>query len=127
MDNNTDTDQLTNRHEQLQAEIKEYLAERDRIRDIVGQLGGKPTRKEVVINTVFLILVAGFFVASIVTDPRSLPLEIAILLVSLKLVIVVTQNARLDHSQFWMLSTIEWRLNEIHKKVRELEKRVKTE
>ena len=113
------------RHE-LELEINEYLEEKERIRKILGRIGGTPTRKEKAINTVFLVLVGlSFGVAMIVQDPKNLPLEVAILLVSLKLIFVVTQNARLNHSQFWMLSTIEWRLNEIAKRLSRMEKGVK--
>ena len=109
--------------QELELEINEYLEEKDRIRKILGRIGGTPTKKEKVVNIVFLILVGlSFGVAMIVQDPRNLPLEVAILLVSLKLIFVVTQNSRLNHTQFWMLSTIEWRLNEIAKRLSKIDR-----
>lgn len=106
---------------ELEEEIDQYLNEKERIREILGRIGGVPRKKERIINVVFLILVAlSFGMALIIQDPRNLPLETAILLVSVKLIYVVTQNARLNHSQFWMLSSIEWRLNEITKDIRKL-------
>lgn len=110
------------RHE-LELEISEYLEEKERIREILGRIGGTPSKKERVINTVFLVLVGlSFAMAMFVQDPKNLPLEVAILLVSIKLIFVVTQNARLNHSQFWMLSTIEWRLNEIAKRLGKMDR-----
>lgn len=110
------------RHE-LELEISEYLEEKERIREILGRIGGTPTKREKAVNMIFLILVGiSFGVAMVIQDPKNLPLEAAILLVSLKLIFVVTQNARLNHSQFWMLSTIEWRLNEIAKRLSKMER-----
>jgi len=38
----------------------------------------------------------------------------------LKLVFVLAQNAKVNHFQFWMLSTMEWRLNEMAKNLDKL-------
>ena len=107
------------RHEsELETEIDPYLKEKERIRTILGRVGGVPRKRTRIVNTVFLVLVAVcFLTAMFVQDPRNIPLEVAILLVSLKLIFVLGQNARVNHFQFWMLSTIEWRLNEISKDV----------
>jgi hypothetical protein len=119
------SDDKTRLHEsvriELEHEIDDYLQEKERIRDIVGRIGGVPRKRERIINIVFLTLVGICFLAAIfMQDTKNLPLELAILLVSLKLIYVVAQNARMHHSEFWMLSTIEWRLNDIDKKIRRL-------
>ena len=104
-------DQSTN---ELEAEIEEYLREKERLRPILGRIGGVPRKKQKILNWSFLILVvACFSVALFVQDPRNLPLEVAILLVSVKLILVLGQIAKMNHFQFWMLSTMEWRLNQL--------------
>ena len=42
--------------------------------------------------------------------------------VSLKLAFFLHQSAKVNHFQFWMLSSIEWRLNDLAKKVNAMEK-----
>lgn len=107
--------------EQLKREVEDYLREKERIRKILGKVGGVPSKKEKILNVLFLCLVASVFgVGLFVQDPRILPLEIAILLVSIKLAYVLQQNARMSHFQFWMLSTIEWRINQLTKNMNQL-------
>ncbi|MFC1497854.1 hypothetical protein ACFLS1_05170, partial [Verrucomicrobiota bacterium] len=111
-------------HHELKKEIDHYLHEKERIRKIVGRIGGVPRTTDKIINISFLLLVGISFAASIfIQGLEFLPIEVAVLLVSLKLIYVVTQNAKLNHSQFWMLSTIEWRLNEMAKELRKIKKK----
>lgn len=112
---------------ELKADIEQYLKEREQIRQIVGKIGGKTTRFEKLINETFLLLVLTafvlpFFFKQITAD---MAIEIAILLVSLKLFYFLYQSAKVNHFQFWMLSSIEWRLNDMSKKMNEIEKKIK--
>jgi len=69
---------------ELEREINEYLREKDRIRQIVGKVGGVPRKRAKIINVAFLILVAISFAAAIcVQDPKVIPLEVAVLLTRL--------------------------------------------
>ena len=98
----------------MEADIAEYMKEKERIRDILGRLGGVPGRTEKVLNTVFFLLVAISFIAAVfLQEAKDIPVDIAVLLISLKLILLLRQNAKVNHFQFWMLSTIEWRVNEI--------------
>lgn len=108
----------------LKADIEQYLKEKEHIRQIVGKIGGKTTRFEKVINQVFLFFVLFTFALPFVCDgiTPAISIEIAILLVSLKLFYFLYQSAKVSHFQFWMLSSIEWRLNEIAKKVNDIKK-----
>ena len=108
-----------NPRRELENEIEHYLEEKERIREIVGRIGGVPRKTEMLLNILFIVLVAlSFGAAMIVEGLKSIPIDVAVLLVSIKLIYVVTQNGKLNHSQFWMLSTIEWRLNEMAKEIR---------
>ena len=117
----------THIEDELKADIDQYLKEKEHIRKIVGKIGGTSTRVEKLINEVFLFLVLAVFVLPFVFDgiTPEISIEIAILLVSLKLFYFLYQSAKVSHFQFWMLSSIEWRLNEIAKKVNDLEKKMK--
>jgi len=110
---------------ELRTEIEHYLKEKEKIRAIIGQIGGKFSKQERLINIIFVVLVLiAFGVAIFVEDWKAIPFEIAILLVSLKLAFLLSQAAKVNHFQFWMLSSIEWRLNDIGKRVAKVEKQV---
>lgn len=105
----------------LDNDIDEYLKEKDRIRGILGRIGGMPRTPGIVLNATLLVLVAACLViALMVQEPTFLPFEIAILLISIKLIYVLRQSSKAIHFQFWMLSTIEWRLNEIARDLKAL-------
>jgi hypothetical protein len=118
--------------EALRAELAHYKAEKDKIRDIVGQIGGKTGRhRQTVINIVFLTLVAilfGFDLLRLFFDwevpflPPLLLLEVAVLLVSLKIVWMIHTQSKVDHFQFWILHSIEFQMNMLSRRVTELSK-----
>jgi hypothetical protein len=110
---------------QLQDEVQEYLKEKERVRKILGRVGGNPGKKEKVMNILFLGTVALVFVVGLIfPEYQTLTLEVAILLVSLKLALILTQNNKMSHFQFWMLSTIEWRLSQVSQDMIRLKKDV---
>jgi len=117
--------------EALRSELEHYKAERERIRDIVGQIGGKTTKhRDFVINMVFLGLVVGAFVFDLLRSligwkipflPQHILLEIAVLLVSLKIIWMIHTQAKVSHFQFWILSSIEFQINMLTRRMTELE------
>ncbi|OQX53697.1 MAG: hypothetical protein B5M53_06675 [Candidatus Cloacimonas sp. 4484_209] len=109
-------------------EIERFLADREKIRKIVGNIGGKPTRNERIVNIIFFAIVAALFIISFIPHGISkiIGIEIAIFLVSLKLVYFLYNEARVNHFQFWVLSTLEWRINDISKTLKEIMKMLET-
>ncbi len=117
--------------EALRAELEHYKAERERIRDIVGQIGGKSTeRRDFVINMIFLGPVVGAFGFDLVRSllgwripflPQHVLLEVAVLLVSLKIIWMIHTQAKASHFQFWILSSIEFQTNMLTRRVSDLE------
>jgi len=120
--------------EALRTELEHYKAERERIRDIVGQIGGKSTRRrDFTINMCFLVLVIGAFVFDLVRSlmgwripflPQHILLEIAVLLVSLKIIWMIHMQAKVGHFQFWILSSIEFQINMLMRRMADLERRL---
>jgi hypothetical protein len=49
--------------------------------------------------------------------PTLLSLELGVLLVSLKIVWMIHKQSRVEHFQFWILHSIEFRLNELSRKL----------
>jgi len=111
-ENNMQSAELHER--ELESEVKAYLHDKERVRKILGRVGGLPGPKQRVLNIAFITLLAASFAwALMVQEPRELPLDLALLLISLKLMLILHQNARMNHFQFWMLSSLETRLNEL--------------
>jgi len=110
------------REQELESEIRNFEQERGRIRQIIGKLGGTPTPKTRIINVIFVILVIMVFAMSIMWGGRVrfFMIEVGILLLSLKFVYFLEAHVRLNHFQFWILSSLEWRLDKIDKQLKKM-------
>lgn len=113
--------------ENLLAEIKEFEREREQLKEALGRIGGREFSKiDNWINAGFLILVLGFFILELSTHllPRLISLEVGVLLVSVKIVFMIHSQQKVNHFQFWVLNSIEYRINEISRRVRHIEKKI---
>jgi len=114
----------------LQEELEHYRSERDKVRTIVGQIGGKGmAKRDKVLNIIFVVLVVCLFLLDLIQYfpgmPQVLPartfLELAVLLVSIKIIWMIHQQARVEHFQFWILNSIEFRLTELSRRMAALQ------
>ena len=115
------------REEQLRVELEEFKQEQVRIRKVLGRIGGKSQAKiDMIINMVILGIIVILFALEFITGwiPTLVSLEIGILLVSVKIVWMIHTNSRSYHFQFWVLNSIEFRINEMSKTVRRLDDRL---
>jgi hypothetical protein len=122
-----------NEAEILRQELEHYRNEKDRIRRVIGQIGGATSkRQDRLINIIFLVVVVGLFVFDILREltgfavptlPRFLSMELALLLVSLKIIWMIHRQSKVDHFQFWVLNSIEFQINMMNKRLKELEER----
>ena len=117
------------KEQELEQEIQSFEKDRDNIRKIIGKIGGIPTNMARMVNVIFVVLVLAVFALSIVYGGkiRFFMIEVGILLLSLKLVYFLESQMRLNHFQFWILSSLEWRLDKIDKKLKEISKNEKKE
>ena len=117
----------------LKAELDQFKKEKEKIRKLMGQIGGKEQAKRdqwmnlIFISAIILIgindvmhVVGGFHPPI----PTELSLGIAVLLVSIKIIWMMHKATKVEHFQFWILNSIEFRLNDVAKQVRNLEKTV---
>lgn len=121
----TTTKDYKEEEKKLKEEIDEYMRERDRIKQIIGRIGGKKySKRDMIINIAFFVVIITLFVLEVTIHviPTFLSLEIGILLVSIKIIIMIHTQQKTNHFEFWVLNSIEFRLNEMYKKVREMEK-----
>jgi hypothetical protein len=117
----------------LKEELDQFKKEKEKIRNLMGQIGGKHAQKQDRnINIGFIAAIA--LIASndllhhlfgIHTPiPSLLSLEIAVLLVSIKIIWMMHKSTKVEHFQFWILNSIEFRLNDIAKQLGRLKKTV---
>jgi len=95
--------------------------EREEIRQRIGAIGGKSRRLlDRLINVVFLAVVIALFVLEVGFGlvPPLMSLEIAVLLVSVKVIIVMTSIQRVSHYEFWILNTIDFRISQMETSLR---------
>jgi hypothetical protein len=116
--------------EALREELEQFRQEKEKIRALVGQIGGVGSnRRDRFINIIFLLAIVLLFLADIFRHvllvelplPPLFSLELGVLLVSVKIIWMIHKQAKVEHFQFWILNSIEFRLNEITKSVRRLE------
>lgn len=116
---------VSDREKELERELEEFKKEKERVKQILGNLGGtRSVRREKLINMGFLIVVLTFFVLEVTTHflPPFVSLEVGLLFLSIKIIWMMNNAHKVSHFQFWILNSIEYRVNQIDKKVRELEK-----
>jgi hypothetical protein len=53
---------------------------------------------------------------------RLLMIEIATVALALKIIYLIHSQMKVAHFEFWILSSLEWRINEIMKQLRELQR-----
>ncbi|MCF7790363.1 MAG: hypothetical protein K9M56_00050 [Victivallales bacterium] len=117
----------------IEEELEHFKAEKERIRQIVGRIGGKATsRNDRLVNILFVALLLILFIIDIlhvaglpVPITTSFTIILAILMVSMKMIWMMHKNAKVSHFQFWMLSSIEFRLNGMSQKINKIEDKIK--
>jgi hypothetical protein len=111
----------------LADEINNFYRERERIRDAIGRIGGiQYSRADTIVNIIFIILVVGFFSIELVFKPlpTTVSIEIGVFLVSMKIVWMIHANQKFNHFVFWVLNSLEFRMNTNTRLLEDLEKKV---
>jgi len=106
-------------------ELEEYNREKERVKDMLGKIGGKAYSKmDMIINILFLTIIISLFILEITTHflPSFISLEVSVLLVSIKIVWMIHSQHKANHFQFWVLNSIEYRVNDLAKRIRNIEK-----
>lgn len=118
---------LLEKERELREEIEEYNRERDRIRSVIGKIGGnRYSRVDNWINISFFFIIASLFILEITFHliPAFLSLELGVLLISIKIIWMIHSQQKTNHFQFWMLNSIEYRMNEVYRKVKVMESKM---
>ncbi len=122
----TAEEELTAKEAELIRELDEFKKEKEKVRQLLGSIGGSnKNRNENIINMTFLAVVLVFFTLELTTHflPSAISLEIGVLLVSIKIILLIHSANKANHFSFWILNSIEFRVNEINKRTITLEKK----
>ena len=111
----------------LKDELEKFQQEKERVRAIIGKIGGVPAAQTKIINIVFTVSIAAFLLISVVGGEklRPLMLELTLVALSIKIVFLIHLQSKVNHFQLWVMSAIEWRMNEMMRIVRSLSKESK--
>ena len=117
------------RDEHLRQELDEFKKEKERIRNIVGEIGGKNNKQHKIVSLIFVLLIGVLLILGVVLQKITLflTLEIVALLGVFKLIWMAYETQIASHFQFWILNSLEFRLNEIDRRVKKIEKMLKEE
>jgi len=123
-DSPVNKEELTRIEEEMIREIEEYNREKDKIRMMLGKIGGQSfSRVDAIVNGVFLTIILTLFILEITTHflPPFISLEISVLI---KIVLLMHNQYKTNHFQFWVLNSIEFKINTIHTDLRKLKKEI---
>ncbi len=114
-------------------ELEQFRAEKEKIRILVGQIGGKGGEKiDKIINISFVVFIVILFSFDILRHfmginiplPPIFSLEVGVLMVSIKIIWMIHRQTKVEHFQFWILNSIEFRLNSLSKQIKKLNKKL---
>ncbi len=106
--------------EDLKVEIERFQKEKEQVRAIVGRIGGIPTFGTKAFNIFFALVIAVCLAVSLLYGGRLqlAIIEVAVVAVSLKIMYFMHRQARVNHFEPWILSSLEWRLDQTMKEIK---------
>lgn len=117
----------------LRAELNDYRKEKEQIRQVIGAIGGiQSNRRDKLFNFIIICVLMAILVLDIMRHFFHIPvpissmfsLEIGVFLISLKIVLMIHKQTKVEHFQFWILNSIEFRINSLAKKLKSIEQKL---
>ena len=107
----------------LKVELEHFEQEKERVRAIIGKIGGVPEFSTKIINILFFIIIIAAGIISIFKhDWRLLMVELTTIMLSVKIMYMIHIQAKVNHFKFWILSAIELRVIEIMSLLKDLKR-----
>ena len=106
---------------ELVEELESYRRQRGTIDALVKEIGGKGSAKRTaVLNVIFVTALTILFSLDVLRHfvdfayiPENLSLQIGVLMISLKIIWIAHKRNQVEHFQFWILNSLELRINQI--------------
>ncbi|TKJ32917.1 MAG: hypothetical protein CEE38_22100 [Planctomycetes bacterium B3_Pla] len=108
----------------LKQALENFEQEKERVRAIIGTIGGVPSFNTKLINIVFIVIIVVAVIISLIVDEkwRLLMIELTTVMLSVKIIYMIHIQMRVNHFKFWILSAIEWRINEMMVQIKQLKR-----
>ena len=106
----------------LKQALENFEQEKERVRAIIGSIGGVPKFRTKLMNILFIAVIIAAGGVSIIADEklRLLMIELTTVMLSVKIIYMIHIQTRVNHFKFWILSAIEWRINEMMVQIKQL-------
>lgn len=106
----------------LKQALENFEQEKERVRAIIGSIGGVPKFRTKLTNILFIVIIIAAGTVSIFADEklRLLMIELTTIMLSVKIIYMIHIQTRVNHFKFWILSAIEWRINEMMIQIKQL-------
>lgn len=106
----------------LKQALENFEKEKERVRVIIGSIGGVPKFRTKLINALFIVIVLAAGMISIFSGEklRLLMIELTTVMLSVKIIYMIHVQMRVNHFKFWILSAIEWRINEMMVQIKQI-------
>jgi hypothetical protein len=119
---NQNNEHYENEIDDLKKELEHFEQEKERVRAIIGQIGGVPKFRTKLVNAIFILVIVASVVISVIAGEklRLLMVELATVTLSVKIIYLIHCQMRINHFKFWILSSIEWRLTEMRREIKQL-------
>ena len=124
--NQYDKVQIESELEDLKKELESFQQEKEKVRAIIGQIGGVPKFRTRLMNAIFIVILAISVTLSIILGEKwqMIMIELATVTLSLKIIYLIHCQVKVNHFKIWILSSIEWRLNDVKKQIVQLRKEI---
>lgn len=118
---------MDNSQENLLQELEAFQKEKEKIQKIIGKIGGKNDTQNKRVNFLLISMIVVLLFMGGVLRKISLEVSIyfAILLGIAKIIWLIYEMKKTNHFQYWILNSIEVRVNEMNVKLRNIEKKLK--
>ncbi len=110
----------TENFEELKQQLDEYKQEKERIRKLVGQIESrKGSKYQKIVNQILLLTILLIFILAFIFNqiPKDFSLHILLLFATIKIIWMIHDQQKIIHFQFWILSSIELKVNTLEKKI----------
>jgi len=109
----------------LKQALENFEQEKERVRAIIGSIGGVPKFRTKLVNVLFIVIIIVAGGISIIAGDRLrlLMIELTTVMLSVKIIYMIHIQMRVNHFKFWILSAIEWRINEMTVQIKQLIKK----
>jgi len=109
----------------LKQALEHFEQEKERVRAIIGSIGGVPQFRTKLINALFIVIIVVAGGVSVFSGDRLrlLMIELTTVMLSIKIIYMIHIQMRVNHFKFWILSAIEWRINEMTVQLKQLNKK----